>query len=419
MVTPRGVSLLVGSVLLWLVGRTLGLPELFIVAATTAALVAIAFLWVRLSSVRVSAQRDVASHRLAAGAVCEVALTLRNDGRLPGSLLLVEDRCHHALRPDAGGGQPPRFVVAGLGPSRAATMRYAVSGESRGRFPLGPVRVRVRDPFGLVERARHYPVTDEMLVYPRVEPLGEGLTRGNHHGSEANDKKRIFDSGDEFYTLREYVRGDELRQVHWPSTAHRAKLMVRQLEAPWKPEAVLFCDTRAGAHHGTGPDATLEKAISVTASVLWHLADRSYELRLGTEVDARPPEAASRGALLDRLAELEPSGAARLAPALSRLRGAESGGLLVAVVAPPPGRGPVAEHPDTRALLACGRRFSGRLAIVVAPSPAGPGSRGAELADLLAGAGWRATVVVPHALLAPGWPELVASRSRSAAAART
>lgn len=417
--TTRGVSLLVGSVLVWLVGRTLGLAELFIVAAATGALVAVSFLSVRLSSARVSAQRVVAANRLAAGTTCEVALTVRNDGRLPSPLLLVEEQCHHVLRPDSGGGQPPRFVMAGLPPARAATMRYLVSGETRGRFPVGPLRVRVRDPFGLVERVQPCPATDEILVYPRVESLGEGLTRGNHHGSEANDKKRIFSSGDEFYTLREYVRGDELRQVHWRSTAHRAKLMVRQLEAPWKPEAVLFCDTRADAHRGTGRDSTLEKAISVTASVLSHLADRSYELRLGTEVDGRPPDAAPRGALLDRLAELQPSRVASLAPALSRLRGAESGGLLVAVVAPPPGTDPVAKHPDTRALLACGRRFSRRLAVVAAPYPAGPGSRGAELAGLLAAAGWNATAIVPDTLLAAAWPDLVADRSRSAAAARS
>lgn len=419
MVTARGVSMLVGSVLVWLVGRTLGLPELFIVAAATAALVAVAFLSVQLSNATVSAQRRVATHRLPAGETSEVVLTLRNEGRLPGSLLLAEDQCHHALHPDAGGGQPPRFVVAGLRRARTATMRYLVSGDSRGRFALGPLRVRLRDPFGLVERVQRYPATDEILVYPRVEPLGEGLTRGDHHGSEANDKKRLFDSGEEFYTLREYVRGDELRQVHWPSTAHRAKLMVRQLEAPWKPEAVLFCDTRADAHRGTGQDSTLEKAVSVTASVLWHLADRSYELRLGTEADARPPDAAPRGALLDRLAELEPSRVPGLAPALSRLRGAESGGLLVAVVAPPPGSDPVARHPDTRALVACGRRFSGRLAVVVAPFPAEPGSRGAELAALLAAAGWQTTTIAPRAPLAAAWPELVSRRSRAAAAVRS
>lgn len=413
--TTRGMSLLGGSALMWLLGRTLGLPELFVVAAATAALVAIAFLWVRRSTATVSARRLVTTHRLQAGAATEVELEVRNDSRLPASLLLLEDQCAHALSPDAGGGQPPRFVVAGLNPGRTATIRYALSGQSRGRYTVGPLRLRTRDPFGLSERVRTYPLADDVVVYPQVESLDEGLTRGNHHGSEASDNKRMFNSGDEFYTLREYVRGDELRQVHWPSTAHRNKLMVRQLEAPWKPEAVLFCDTRAGVHRGAGHDSTLEKAVSVTASVLWHLADRRYELRLATEADARPPDATPWQALLDRLAELAPSRVESLAPALSRLRGAEAGGLLAAVLAPPPGRGPVVTHPDVRALLASGRRFSGRLAVVVAAStPAGLDPRGAELADLLSASGWQATVVGPRDALASRWPDLLAGRRRTA-----
>ncbi|HVM13733.1 MAG TPA: DUF58 domain-containing protein [Egibacteraceae bacterium] len=412
MVTTRGISLLGGSALMWLLGRTLGLPELFVVAAATAALVAIAFLWVRRSTATVSARRLVATTRLVAGAATEVGLAVRNDAWLPASLLLLEDRCDHALRPDAGGGQPPRFVVAGLKPGRTAAMHYMLSGDSRGRYTVGPLSLRTRDPFRLAERVRAYPLTHDVVVYPRVEPLGDGLTRGNHHGSEASDNKRMFSSGDEFYTLREYVRGDELRQVHWPSTAHRNKLMVRQLEAPWKPEAVLFCDTRAGAHRGAGPDSTLEKALSVTASVLCHLADRRYELRLATEADARPPDASPWQALLDRLAELAPSRVESLAPALSRLRGAEAGGLLAAVLAPPSGSGPVAGHADVRALLATGRRFSGRLAVVVAASTTGTNPRGAELAGILSASGWQATVIGPRDSLTAAWPELLAGRRR-------
>lgn len=414
--TARGVSLLATSVLLWLLGRTLGVRELFVAAAAAAAFVGVAAVAVRLSTATVSARRVVARTRLLAGATADVSVHLRNDSRLPAPVLLVEDDCHHALRADGMRSQP-RVVVAGLAPGRATSFEYSLYGRSRGRYTIGPLRVRLRDPFGLAERVRRYPLTDEVLVYPVVEELPGGITRGNHRGSEASDTRRLFSSGEEFYTLREYVTGDDLRQVHWPSTAHRAKLMVRQQELPWQPEGVLFCDTRAAAHHGGGPDSTLEKAISVTASLLWHLADRQYELRLATEADTRHPPPKPWNALLDRLAELEPSRVAGLAPALSSLRGAEAGGMFAAVVAPPPGDTPVARHPDVRALLACGRRFSGRLAVVVAPA-ADPGSRGAALAHLLRAADWKTVVLGPRDSLAARWPELAAVRRRSATGTR-
>lgn len=414
--TARGVSLLVASVLAGLLGRFLGLQELYVVAATAAAFVAVAAVAVRVSTATVSAHRSLGQTRLRTGASTEVVVHLRNDSRLPASVLLVEDECHPALRGDGARGES-RFVVTGLGPGRHASFRYAVHGRRRGRYAVGPLRLRLRDPFGLAERVRHYPGSVEVVVYPLVEALGEGITRGNHRGSEASDTRRLFSSGEEFYTLREYVIGDDLRQVHWPSTAHRAKLMVRQQELQWQPEAVLFCDTRRAAHHGAGVDSTLERAISVTASLLWHLADHRYEVRLATEEDARHPAAASRDALLDRLAELEPTPIEGLGPALSCLRGAEAGGLFCAVVAPPPGADAVARHPDVRALLACGRRFSGRLAVVVAPT-GDPGARGAGLAGLLTAAGWRAVVVGPGDALAARWPELVAPRRRTTRARR-
>lgn len=411
--TGRGISLLVTSALLWLLGRVLGVHELFVAAATGAAFVGVAVVAVRVSTATVSARRLVESTRLLAGASTDVSVELRNDSRLPASVLLVADECHHALR---GGHDEPRFVVPGLAPGRVASFRYVLYGRSRGRYAVGPLSIRLRDPFGLAQRVRRYPVTDEVLVYPRVEPLGEGITRGNHRGSEASDRRRLFSSGDEFYTLREYVTGDDLRQVHWPSTAHRAKLMVRQQELPWQPEAVLFCDTRAGAHQGVGEDSTLEKAVSVTASVLWHLADREYELRMVRETDTHHPPPTPWNALLERLAELAPSTVATLSPALSCLRGAEAGGLFVAAVAPPPGTAPVAGHPDVRALLACGRRFSGRLAVVVAPA-ADPGGRGAALSALLRAARWKSVLVGPRDSLAARWPELAAPSRRSAAGA--
>jgi uncharacterized protein (DUF58 family) len=416
MVTARGTALITGSVLLWAVGRLLGVGELYVVAVAAAAIVALGALAVALASSTVAVRRQLSTNRLPAGAPAEVTVELRNDARLPTPLLLVEDQCHYGVldRTDDGAARP-RFVVPGLGPGQRAALTYPLLGTRRGRYTVGPVRLRVRDPFGTTQRSKRYRGTDELLVYPPVEPLPQGIVRGTHQGSGASEIRRLFSTGDEFYTMREYATGDDLRLIHWPSTAHRQTLMVRQQELPWQAQATVFCDTRAAAHRGVGPDSTLEVAVSAAASIVWHLADHRYALRFCTEADLRPPTNQDRTSILDRLAVIESSRAAGLGPVLTRLRASGAEGLLGVVVAPPPGGDPVAEHPDARALLQAGRGFPDRVAVIVDTGGTG-GRRAGELAALLRSAGWRAVTLRSGQRLSSRWVELTGARSRPAAA---
>jgi uncharacterized protein (DUF58 family) len=410
MITQRGAALLVGAVLMWALGRLLGVVELYVVAVSCAALVGVGALAVRLGSATLAARRSVSTNRILGGGTAEVQLQLRNESRIPAPLLLVADSCHYGLL----GGEAPRFVVPGLGPARTTTLRYTVHGLRRGRYQIGPLRVGVRDPFGVTERTRRYTSTDEVVVYPRVEALPPGLPRGTHQGSGSSEARRLFTSGEEFHTMREYATGDDLRHVHWPSTARRQKLMVRQHEQPWEAEATVFCDTRGGAHIGTGHDSSLEKAVSVAASLVWHLADHRYQLRLFTEQDGKVPSVAPWNQLLDRLATIGASPVPSLAPSLLGLRSAGASGLLAAVVGPPQAGTPAVRDRDLRALLQAGRGFQGRLAIVI--DPGGRHSAGAkEAAALLGAAGWRAAALPTIRPLLDVWPSLTGGRPMGAA----
>jgi uncharacterized protein (DUF58 family) len=71
-------------------------------------------------------------------------------------------------------------------------------------------------------------------------------------------------SGDDFYALRQYVVGDDLRKVHWPSTARRDELMVRQDELPWQGRVTVLLDVRRNAH----TPESLELAVSAAASIV-------------------------------------------------------------------------------------------------------------------------------------------------------
>ena len=406
MITRRGGLLGFGAVALWALGRLLGVPELYVVAVATLALVICATIAVRISTANVSVRRHVAPTRLLAGGSGEVTLELRNDARLPAALLLVEDQCPPALAPS------PRFIIPGLGVNRTTGVSYRINGTARGRYTVGPMRLRVRDPFGLAQRIRRYKGREDIVVYPHIEPLDDSPAPGMITGSGSSALRRLFNTGDEFYTMREYVTGDDLRQVHWPSTAHRQKLMVRQQEQPWEAEATILCDTRHAAHRQLGPGSALEKTISLAASLIWHLADDGFTLRMLTAADQRRPDAQHWTALLDHLAQIEPSNAVSLVPALQRLRGGSGEGLFAAVVAPPRGEDPLARHADVRALLQAGRSYHGRLALVV---HSGRHERAAEMVGLLRTGAWRAAAITPQDTLASVWRSLGGARRAGAA----
>ena len=406
MITKRGGLLLIAAAVLWALGRFLGVAELYVVAVASAALVACATIAVRISTANVSVRRHLAPARILAGGHGEVTLELRNDARLPAALLLVEDSCPPALS------GPPRFVVPGLGAGRTTMIRYQVAGGARGRYTVGPMRLRVRDPFGLAQRIRRYRGTGEALVYPYIEPLEDPPAPGMQQGSGSSTTRRLFNTGDEFYTMREYVQGDDLRQVHWPSTAHRSKLMVRQQEQPWEAEATVFLDTRHQAHRHLGPGSSMEKAVSLAASMVWHLADDGFTLRLMTDADTRTPPVQPWSTLLDRLAEVGPSRVSSLVSALQRTRGGGGEGLFVAVITTPTGDDPVARHADVRGLIQTGRSYHGRLAFVLDD---GRSQRALDTVAMLRTAGWRGVTITPAQTLASRWRSLGGTRRPAAA----
>jgi uncharacterized protein (DUF58 family) len=413
--TPRGITLLAGAGLTWLAGRTFGVDELHPVALAAAAVVLLGVLYVRLTTSAVAARRLVDVPAVVAGDDLDVVLEVRNDAAVPSPTVVVAEQVPAAL-PAVGHTEPgqARFVLGGVGPGKVAAVPYRLHARARGRHRLGPAVVRLGDPFGVAERTRRFTSTAEVVVYPAIERLPDAPVRGSHMGVGSSDARRVMATGEDFYTMREYVRGDDLRHVHWPSTAHRQTLMVRQMEQPWQAHATVLVDARAAAHTG-GPDGTLEAAVSAAASVVYHLADRGYQLRLLTDRTTGRVGPVGWAEALERLAVLEPGAGAGLGPAVAAARGGE--GLAVAVVGVPPGTGDLAQHPDLRALYGL-RGFGQRVAVVVTPPAPSPGAeRGERAAALLRAAGWSAATTAPGTPLAPMWAQLGRPAGRAAATA--
>ncbi len=278
---------------------------------------------------RVSCTRTLIPHRVEAGQAARVHLELANVSQARCSVMLVEERVPFVL------GTRPRFVLPGLAPGERRGVAYSVRSEVRGRFTVGPLAVRLSDPFGLVEQARSFTARDQLIVTPAVHALPGLPWRGDWGGRGDSRPRAVAASGEDDVATREYRHGDDLRRVHWRSTARRGELMVRREEQPWQSRASILIDRRKVAHQGEGLASSLEWAVSAAASVAHHLVGLGYVVRL---IDGAQPHAWSDptgegdGPLLDQLAVLETGNLSSLAEGIQLARASQRGGLLVAVV---------------------------------------------------------------------------------------
>src|SRR5206468_2058781 len=142
---------------------------------------------------------------------------------------------------------------------------------------LGPLEAQRADPFGLVSRTTHIAPAVELTVYPAIEAV-TAMAPARGHRPAATQPATPGPSGEDFATLRAYEVGDDLRQVHWPSTAKLDELMIRQLDHPLEGHATVLLDLRASVH----TEASLERAVSGAASVLVACSRSGSLVRLAT-----------------------------------------------------------------------------------------------------------------------------------------
>lgn len=303
-------------------GRALGVIELTLLGLGTVALVAAALALVVLTRLDVGMGRAAQPLRVHAGEPSQARATVHNRGRRATPVLTLHDPVGDA---DVALRMAP--IVAG---GRASTT-YDLPTRRRGIVPLGPLGLEMTDPFGLARARVRGGGRASLTVYPRVdriEPLPPAAGSDLH--GETDQAHRLSPAGDEFYALRPYVVGDDLRRVHWSSTAHADTLMVRQDEQPRQGRVTVALDLRSG----TRWPAALELVVSAAASVV--RASRSVHdlVRVvssdGTDTGyaADPRHTA---AVMEHLARVGPSPEGTVRPLLGRLGRTTGGGALVVV----------------------------------------------------------------------------------------
>ncbi|MEU6860931.1 DUF58 domain-containing protein [Glycomyces sp. NPDC046736] len=334
-VTSRGVGLAVAAFALLAAGWVWGYPELAAVGAA-AALACVAAGSVIAARPRLEVEREVTPDRVSVGHTATVRLDVRNTGRW---------RSVNARAVDSYGGpgiETRRVAIplARLRPGKSAGASYPIRAERRGVVDAGPLGIGKRDLLGLAATAGSFGSTSRLWIHPRLHLLGrtpDGLARSLEGTADKVEQGSLT-----FHALREYVIGDELRHVHWRTSARIGKLMVKEHLDTSLPTVAIAVDDRPeswpAAEPGQVTDA-FEAACEAAYSVLTACFRAEYHAAL-VPASGSVLSGAGRDAYGDLLAELAPNAADTLGAYVARLTAARYGDTLVWItgVEPPTDR---------------------------------------------------------------------------------
>jgi len=259
-VNPLGWAILVAGAALAVLAAATDWRELAVVAAACLLAFGLALPFL-LGRTQVAVDLVLQPERVTAGGSVAAGVVVRNiatHGLLPTILELPVGSVVH------------RYAVPRLGPGEAHEETFTIRTERRGVIPVGPATTRRGDPLGIASRDVEWTGVTEILVRPPMvglDSLGAGLLRDLEGVS--TDAVSLSDLA--FHALREYVPGDDLRHVHWRSSAKamaaadESRLLVRQYLDTRRSHVTLVVDDRLAAW---GDPQDFETAMSLAASII-------------------------------------------------------------------------------------------------------------------------------------------------------
>lgn len=373
--TRAGVGTLVGGAVLVAAGAVLGWAALVVVGGAALVLVAAGTAWVlRPSSLH--ADRQLHPDRVPKGTPAIVHVEVANRGRARMPAIVALQPC---------GPVPVRLVLPALRAGERGLRAYRLPTGRRGVYDIGPLEVHRSDPFGLLRAVRRFGEPGQLWVTPAqipLDPLPSGTNR--HLEGPSSDTAPAGDIT--FHRLREYATGDDLRMIHWKSTARTGRLMVRHNIDTSQPHTVVLLDLDPAVYS----DETFEEAVDVAASlaVVHAASNAAVELRTSTGEQVGGAAARSVLPLVDRLTAISPDGDGELRHELLRLRHHRGGTALLVVTG-------VLDADVLPAVAALRQRFRRVAVASVAPEPhAGARYPGVHVVEAVDAAGfaaaWRA-----------------------------
>ncbi|WP_299288272.1 DUF58 domain-containing protein [Thermoflexus sp.] len=309
---PRARGLLLLTAVVTLAALITGRSILYNLAYLLIALLLVSLAWAWSAVRDLEIRRIPRVRRQSVGGFFEETLILRNTGFFPKVWLEIRDGSNLP-------GHRASFVLDNLGPQRERLWTARTRCRRRGLYRLGPLTLIGTDPFGLFEATLQLAETSEVLIYPPVLPLWRiGLPVGLWRSSEAA-RRRTSEVTPSAGGVREYQPGDAFHRIHWPSTARRDRLMVKEFDQDPAADLWIVLDMMAevhvqrplpeeewdlGAPRGLLPPSTEEYAVAAAASLAAYFLKRERAVGLlayGSQRLLLPPH---RGeAQLERILE--------------------------------------------------------------------------------------------------------------------
>lgn len=318
MPTRTGWGVLAITLVAAAAGIALDWVELVVIAAVGAVALVIGFAWVQRHP-RLAVALTLAPSRVTAGDPSRAVATVTNRGRLPLIPIPAEVPFGNALA---------EIRIPRLRAGDDALVDIDLPTRRRGVVDVGPLTLVRRDLFGLFRSASPLGGSERLWVHPRRHALAV-RSSGRTHDLDAPTSDRSPAGTITFHAIREYVEGDDLRFVHWRSTARTGTLMVRQNVDTSRPSTTILLDTRAEAH----TPASFEVAAEVAASIAAACDPSGFPVRIltsGASVSGTDRQVTALNDHLDFLAGLEPGG--QVDPAVMQAaRPSVSGAALVVV----------------------------------------------------------------------------------------
>ena len=251
--TGRGwLTLLLGAatyVVAWLFGA----KALYPVATGLVLAPLVANVWVGLLAAPIRLRRRAGKGALLEGEDVWVTLDAVPESRVPAPSIVVAERIARL------GLQETPLRRAG----RSYRGTYVLERVPRGRYVVEEARATIEDPFGLARAEVDLDAKGSLLVYPRLVAIDRLFSES---GAHAQDGRRLLlrrPTGFDLHSVREYEQGESLRKVHWPTTARRGQLMVKELEDAPRDEIAVILDADAGAVAGGSFDVQVRAAGSI------------------------------------------------------------------------------------------------------------------------------------------------------------
>ncbi len=301
-VTVYGVVALAGFLIVWLLARVVAGTAMYLFAYGLLMLFGVCF-FLAPRNLKLSGERAGLFPRAHEGDRLEVEVSL--EARRGVSTFILEERVPERL------GQPVRVPITRLSSGQKLTHRYSVRCARRGVYEIGPLVAVKGDPLGLTQRETLIAEPFELLVHPRIEVVSDRpLTRQFEDPPIRPPVSKPWPSGLEFYGMREYKAGDDLRRIVWRASARTGKIMVREAEQGITDKITIILDTDRGAHSrdGEGLSESFEAGVRAAASLAVRHLREGYEVKV--ETNGGPLTRSLRGAqqqlpLLDAFAKVE------------------------------------------------------------------------------------------------------------------